>query len=121
MTITFPSTFRPAPGKLAEAEIHFGPEDGLLDGLRLIGFTIWERRTETPDGEPVGESYVHPNLSLTFPSRPWKSPSGMRTFALLRAKESSLSKAEMMRPVWALRETILDRWTATQSTEEFAP
>ena len=29
-------------GKLADAEVHF--IDGELDGLKLIGFTIWERR-----------------------------------------------------------------------------
>jgi len=31
------------PGKLADAELHFN--DGVLDGLKLIGFAIWERRT----------------------------------------------------------------------------
>ena len=30
------------PGKLADAELHFG--DGPLAGLKLIGFSIWERR-----------------------------------------------------------------------------
>ena len=30
------------PGKLADAELHF--IDGDLDGLKLIGFSIWERR-----------------------------------------------------------------------------
>ena len=30
------------PGKVAEAELHF--TDGPLDGLRLVGFSIWERR-----------------------------------------------------------------------------
>ena len=30
------------PGKLADAELHFG--DGVLAGLKLIGFSIWERR-----------------------------------------------------------------------------
>ena len=30
------------PGKLAEAELHF--TEGPLDGLKLIGFSIWERR-----------------------------------------------------------------------------
>ena len=30
------------PGKLADAELHF--IDGELDGLKLIGFAIWERR-----------------------------------------------------------------------------
>jgi hypothetical protein len=31
------------PGKLADAEIHF--TSGPLDGLKLIGFGVWERRT----------------------------------------------------------------------------
>jgi hypothetical protein len=31
------------PGKLADAELHF--TDGPLDGLKLIGFAVWERRT----------------------------------------------------------------------------
>ena len=31
------------PGKLADAELHFG--DGVLAGLKLIGFAVWERRT----------------------------------------------------------------------------
>ena len=30
------------PGKLADAELHF--TDGPLNGLKLIGFAIWERR-----------------------------------------------------------------------------
>jgi hypothetical protein len=32
------------PGKLADAELHFS--DGPLNGLKLIGFTVWERRAE---------------------------------------------------------------------------
>ena len=31
------------PGKLADAELHF--TDGVLGGLKLIGFGIWERRS----------------------------------------------------------------------------
>ena len=30
------------PGKLADAELHFS--SGPLEGLKLIGFAIWERR-----------------------------------------------------------------------------
>ena len=29
-------------GKLADAELHFS--DGALEGLKLIGFAVWERR-----------------------------------------------------------------------------
>ncbi len=31
------------PGKLAEAELHF--TEGPLEGLKLIGFSVWERRS----------------------------------------------------------------------------
>ena len=31
------------PGKLADAELHF--TDGPLEGLKLIGFAVWERKT----------------------------------------------------------------------------
>jgi hypothetical protein len=31
------------PGKLADVELHFDAADGVLDGLKLIGFAIWER------------------------------------------------------------------------------
>jgi len=31
------------PGKPADAELHFN--DGVLAGLELIGFSIWERRS----------------------------------------------------------------------------
>ena len=31
------------PGKLADAEVHF--TEGELEGMKLIGFAVWERRT----------------------------------------------------------------------------
>ena len=40
------------PGKLADAELHFS--DGPLEGLKLIGFSIWERR----GGGPAEQRHV---------------------------------------------------------------
>ena len=57
------------PGKLADAELHF--IDGELDGLKLIGFGIWERRNG--DGRNV-----------TFPARQYAVNGERRSFALLR-------------------------------------
>jgi hypothetical protein len=37
------------PGKLADAELHF--TDGVLEGLKLIGFAVWERRSGS--GRPL--------------------------------------------------------------------
>jgi hypothetical protein len=58
------------PGKLADAELHFA--EGPLDGLKLIGFSIWERR-----GGGGGRN-------VTFPARQYSVNGERRTFALLR-------------------------------------
>ena len=57
------------PGKLADAELHF--TDGVLDGLKLIGFSIWERRTGG-------------GRNVTFPARQYAVNGERRSFALLR-------------------------------------
>src|SRR5262245_44847106 len=57
------------PGKLADAELHFS--DGALDGLKLIGFSIWERRTGG-------------GRNVTFPARQYAVNGERRSFALLR-------------------------------------
>lgn len=57
------------PGKLADAELHFNA--GPLDGLKLIGFAIWERR---------GGS----GRNVTFPARQYSVNGERRSFALLR-------------------------------------
>jgi hypothetical protein len=55
-------------GKLADAELHF--HDGLLRGLKLIGFSIWERRQG--------------DRTVTFPARQYSVNGERRSFALLR-------------------------------------
>jgi hypothetical protein len=57
------------PGKLADAELHF--TDGVLDGLKLIGFGVWERRTGG-------------GRTVTFPARQYSVNGERRSFALLR-------------------------------------
>ena len=57
------------PGKLADAELHFA--DGPLEGLKLIGFGIWERRTGS-------------GRNVTFPARQYSVNGERRSFALLR-------------------------------------
>jgi hypothetical protein len=57
------------PGKLADAELHFS--EGALDGLKLIGFAIWERRTGN-------------GRNVTFPARQYAVNGERRSFALLR-------------------------------------
>lgn len=56
-------------GKLADAELHF--TDGELQGLRLLGFAVWERRNG------VGRN-------VTFPARAYSVNGERRSFSLLR-------------------------------------
>jgi len=58
------------PGKLADAELHF--TDGELEGLKLIGFSVWERRSSGG------------RRNVTFPARQYAVDGERRSFALLR-------------------------------------
>ena len=57
------------PGKLADAELHF--TEGVLEGLKLIGFAIWERKSGG-------------GRNVTFPSRQYSVNGERRNFMLLR-------------------------------------
>ena len=57
------------PGKLADAELHFTA--GVLEGLKLIGFSVWERRSGG-------------GRNVTFPARQYAVNGERRSFALLR-------------------------------------
>jgi hypothetical protein len=57
------------PGKLAEAEVHF--EEGYFQGLKLVGFAVWERRSGN-------------GRNVTFPARQYSVNGERRSFALLR-------------------------------------
>jgi hypothetical protein len=57
------------PGKLADAELHF--TEGELQGLKLIGFAVWERRNG-------------PGRSVTFPARSYAVNGERRSYSLLR-------------------------------------
>ena len=57
------------PGKLADAELHFS--QGPLEGLKLIGFGVWERKTGN-------------GRNVTFPARQYSVNGERRSFSLLR-------------------------------------
>jgi hypothetical protein len=75
------------PGKLADAELHFS--EGPLEGLKLIGFGIWERR-----GGGGGRN-------VTFPARQYNVNGERRSFSLLRPIVDTTAQGK-------LRELILD-------------
>src|SRR2546427_7223656 len=70
------------PGKLADAELHF--TDGVLDGLKLIGFTVWERRTGG-------------GRNVTFPARSYSVNGERRSFALLRPAAGDATAQDRVR------------------------
>ncbi|MEW6321260.1 MAG: hypothetical protein AB1635_09230 [Acidobacteriota bacterium] len=70
MVIRFTPNDRGTPaGKLADADLHF--TDGELAGLKLVGFSVWERKQG-------------PGRNVTFPSRSYAVNGERRSFALLR-------------------------------------
>ena len=67
------------PGKLADAELHF--TEGVLEGLKLVGFAVWERRSGS-------------GRNVTFPSRQYTVGGDRRSFACcvpsrMRARKSA--------------------------------
>jgi hypothetical protein len=80
------------PGKLADAELHFG--EGVLAGLKLIGFAIWERRAGT-------------GRNVTFPARQYAVNGERRSFALLRPIVDTSAQH-------GVREAILDAYAAAE-------
>jgi hypothetical protein len=96
MTIKFtPNDRGNPPGKLADAELHFS--DGPFEGMKLIGFSIWERRGGN-------------GRNVTFPARSYAVNGERRSYALLRPIADSTGQGK-------LRQQILD---AYQEFEERA-
>lgn len=76
------------PGKLAEAELHF--TEGPLEGLKLIGFSVWEKRGGG-------------GRNVTFPARSYSVNGERRSFALLRPIVDSTAQNK-------LREIVLEAY-----------
>ena len=77
-------------GKLAEAELHFTA--GPLEGLKLIGFGIWETRGGA-------------RRNVTFPARQYSVNGERRSFALLRPIVDNAAQER-------IRELVLEAYAA---------
>jgi hypothetical protein len=77
-------------GKLADAELHFTA--GPLEGLKLIGFGIWETRTGA-------------RRNVTFPARQYAVNGERRSFALLRPIVDTAAQER-------IRELVLEAYAA---------
>src|SRR3954469_16435095 len=70
------------PGKLADAELHF--TEGVLDGLKLIGFAVWERKSGS-------------GRNVTFPARSYSVNGERRSFSLLRPTNGDSTAQDRIR------------------------
>ena len=69
---------------VCEAEIHFEEMtgDGVLCGLKLVGFSLWQS-----DGK----------VSVTLPSRTWGEPGERKFFDLLRAGDGGAEAVKALK------------------------
>ena len=81
------------PGKLAEAELHF--TSGPLEGLKLIGFAVWERKSGN-------------GRNVTFPARQYSVNGERRSFALLRPVVDSTGQDR-------IRDLVLEAYAAYEA------
>ena len=89
MTVKIVSNEKGNPqGKLADAELHFS--EGPLEGLKLIGFAVWEKKNGT-------------GRNVTFPARSFSVNGERRSFALLRPLADSTGQNR-------LRDLILEAY-----------
>jgi hypothetical protein len=92
MTIHFEKNTKGSPaGKLADAELHF--DSGPLDGLKLVGFAIWERATG--------------DRNVTFPSRIYTVAGERRSYAQLRPIDGNGAQLR-------LRDLMLEAYAETE-------
>jgi hypothetical protein len=97
VTITLNDKQNP-PGKLADAELHF--TEGALEGLKLIGFAVWERRTGG-------------GRNVTFPARQYSVNGERRSFALLRPIADATAQEKV-------RELILEAYAEREAQTAIA-
>ena len=83
------------PGKLADVEVHF-VGDSVFAGLKLIGFSIWERRGGA-------------GRNVTFPARQYAVNGERRSFALLRPVVDATAQN-------AIRTAILDAYVEYEAS-----
>lgn len=86
------------PGKLADVELHWN--GGILDGLKLIGFGLWERRTMRLPGAS--------GFNLTFPARQYSVNGERRSYALLRPLTDPQAQE-------TLRQAVINAWQCREA------
>jgi hypothetical protein len=85
-------------GKLADAELHF--LSGPLEGLKLLGFAVWERKGGG-------------GRNVTFPARQYSVNGERRSFALLRPVADTTAQNK-------IRELILQAYAESEAEAALA-
>jgi hypothetical protein len=80
-------------GKLADAELHFTA--GPLEGLKLVGFSVWERKTGN-------------GRNVTFPARQYSVNGERRSYSVLRPIVDSTGQDR-------LRDVVLEAYAAYEA------
>jgi hypothetical protein len=78
-------------------ELHFDAAEGVLEGLKLIGFAIWERRAGG-------------GRNVTFPARQYSVNGERRSFALLRPLVDTTAQDR-------IRDLILSAYAETEVSQ----
>ena len=81
------------PGRIADAELHF--TSGPLEGLKLMGFAVWEKKSGN-------------GRNVTFPSRQYSVNGERRSFSLLRPSGESSGQNR-------LRDIVLEAYAAYEA------
>ena len=98
VTITLNDSNNP-PGKLADAELHF--TEGVLEGLKLVGFGVWERRSGN-------------GRNVTFPARQYTVNGERRSYSLLRPIADATAQDR-------IREAILNAYAENEERAAVEP
>ena len=80
-------------GKLADAELHF--TEGELQGMKLMGFAVWERKNG-------------PGRNVTFPARAYSVNGERRSYVLFRSETDTQAQDRV-------RDLILQAYDEFQS------
>lgn len=102
MRINVTACEKDANGKVADAELVFEASDGVLSGLRLIGFSVWTQRGRAG------------HYNVTFPARQYSVNGERRAFALLRPVADGLASV-------AVRDAIIAAYHASLEPQERLP
>src|SRR5689334_9455549 len=86
------------PGKLADAEVHF--TQGPFEGLKLVGFGVWERKTGG-------------GRNVTFPARQYSVGGERRSYAILRPVDDATAQNK-------IRDLILQAYAEHESEAAIA-